>query len=368
MNGACCEPGVKTLRALMLVSDWVDNALRADVAAGRRPCPEYLYLERDHGVEIFDWSRLGGTRRGRSVGQSLHHVAVALQRVRDFDVVFSDGEHLGIPLALAMRASRVTRPHLVIGHHLTTRAKRLLFRLLRWERPMTQMTRILVHSRQQLERARQQLRVAPQQVAFVPYSVDVEFWQPLPTTEESLIVSAGQDHRDYLTLAQACGGLGERVFVARGSRHSPRASARMPDSWPDNFETGFVDYQALRSWYARAQVVAIPLVPTDFQAGVTTLLESMAMGKATVVSGTNGQADIVEDGVSGILVAPGDAGDLRRAVRYLIQHPRDRARLARNARGAVCAAYDLRRYAASLAQHLNELAGALTPVRERAWL
>jgi hypothetical protein len=47
-------------KTLMLVSQWAGSQLRADVAAGLRPCPEFLRLEAEHGVELLDWSRLPG--------------------------------------------------------------------------------------------------------------------------------------------------------------------------------------------------------------------------------------------------------------------------------------------------------------------
>jgi glycosyltransferase involved in cell wall biosynthesis len=106
---------------------------------------------------------------------------------------------------------------------------------------------------------------------------------------------------------------------------------------------------ALRDWYARAAIVVVPLLPNDFQAGVTTLLEAMAMGKAVVVSATEGQRDIVVDGQTGILVPPGDEASLRDVLRRLLADPAERARLGQNARCAVIEQFSLDRYAYALA-------------------
>ncbi len=342
-------------QVLMLVSDWADAQLRADVAATHRPCPEYLRLERDHGVEVLDWSRLGGRRPRRSARQSLRHVLAALQRLKGVDVLFSDGEHVGIPLALAMMVMSPRRaiPHLMIGHHLTTRSKRAL---LRFSRAHRSITRIVVHSRCQLERAEQQLSIPASRIAFVPYFADTDFWQPLPLPEEDLIVSAGQEHRDYLTLARACAGFSERVFVARGSTYSPHAASSTPEERAGHLEFGFTDQRSLRRWYSRAAVVVVPLLSNDFQAGVTTLLEAMAMAKPVIVSATAGQRDIVEDGFTGMTVPPEDAGELRRAIRHLMTHSEERTRLGRNARRAVQERFNLSVYAGRLAEHLRVMA------------
>jgi glycosyltransferase involved in cell wall biosynthesis len=339
--------------ALMLVSAAADARLRHDVAEGVRPRPEYLVLESDHGVELLDWSRLPGTGRGRSGWRSAVHVGAALRALDHHDVVFSDGEHIGIPLALALRALGITTPHLVLGHHLTTRHKAALIRNLAAHQGMT---RILVHSSRQRELAHQQLGIPAAKLDYVPYYADTEFWCPTGAAEEPLVVAAGREHRDYATLAEACDGLQARVFVAAGSIHSPRATSREPVQWPSNFDHGFADYRKLRDLYARASVVVVPLVETDFQAGVTTALEAMAMGKAVIVTATRGQSGVVHDGLTGITVPPGDVAELGDAVRHLLENPSERRRLGWSAREAIIDGYGVEAYAGRLAGHLADLA------------
>lgn len=339
-------------RYLMLVSARAEARLREEVGLGRRPCPEYLRLEQRHSVELLDWSGLRSDASGRSVGLSVAHARTALRRLERVDAVFSDGEHVGVPLALAMRLKGLSTPHLMLGHHLTTRAKRRVFRLLR---PQARISRVLVHSRRQLELAATELEIPRQRLAFVPYGVDVDFWSPTGTKEEKLVVSVGREHRDYATLARACSRLPGRVFVAAGSLFSPSAPQDQPESWPDNFEVGFAEPINLRDWYARASLVVVPLVPNDFQAGVTVILEAMAMAKAVVVTATAGQRDVIEDGMTGLLVPPNDESALRQAVTHLLADPRERRRLGDNARQSVQWQFGLDRYADRLAQHLDDI-------------
>ncbi len=338
---------------LMLVSARADGRLRDEVQGQARPRPEFLHLAQTYGVELLDWSQLPAGPNGRSHRQSVRHVIAALRRLKDYEVVFSDGEHLGIPLSLAMRRLGITTPHLTIGHHLTTATKKPFFR---WLGADQRISRILVHSRNQLELAQRRLGISGARLAYIPYFVDSAFWRPRPDPEDSLIVSAGLEHRDYLTLARACSGLPERVLIASGSLHSPRARCRMPEVLPPGFEIGFATYGTLRGWYARASLVVIPLMQNDFQAGVTSLLEAMAMGKAVIVTATDGQGDVVEHGVTGLLVPPSDAGELRRVIRWLLAHPAERARLGANARRAVENEFSLEKYTSRLAAHLREVA------------
>lgn len=338
----------------MLVSQAASSALRADVADGRLPCPEYIRLEAEHGVELLDWSRLPMPVRRRTTAGSLIHVVAAMRKLDRFDVVFSDGEHVGAPLGLGIASRRPGMPHLMLGHHLTTAAKRRFFKVFRPERGIT---RILMHSRRQVDVAQRELRLAPASLAFLPYFADPDFWAPRGGGEEDLVATAGREHRDYATLAGACFDLPLRVAVAAGSFHSPRAPWLPPKRWPANFELlQLLSRIALRDLFARARVVVVPVLNTDFQAGVTTLLEAMAMGKAVVVTATDGQRDIVEDGETGILVPPGAVREMRDAVRRLWANPRERARLGSNARAAVQSRFSLGAYASAVAAHLDELA------------
>jgi glycosyltransferase involved in cell wall biosynthesis len=336
----------------MLVSDRVD-ARRDLVRRGLRPCPEYLRLEERHGVELLDWSRLGDWAVGRTARVAVAHAAAGLRRASEFEAVFSDSEHVGVPLALGMRTRGPSRPHLMLGHHLTNGSKPRLFR---WLRPQARISRVLVHSRRQVEVVPSRLGISRDRLRFQPYFADSDFWAPRPPSSEALVLSVGREHRDYVTLAAASRDLPVQVFIAAGSLFSPSASHTQPETWPANVTSEFADHCTLREWYARAALVAVPLVPTDFQAGVTTILEAMSMARPVVVSATEGQRDVVEDGVTGVMVPPGDAHALREAIERLLADPAERARLGANARAAVEERFSLDVYASSLARHLEELA------------
>ena len=343
--------------ALMLVSARADEKLRHEVANHERPRPEYLVLEASHGVDLLDWSRVPGANGagGRSKVRSAAHVAAALRQARTHSVILSDGEHVGIPLAWALRGLGIANPHLVIGHHLTTPAKSPLMRHLGAHEGMT---RILVHSNMQLMLAQRDLGVPAAKLAFIHYYADADFWHPADRPEERLVVTAGHEHRDFVTLAAACSDVDARVVVAAGSIHSPGSDVRLPAGWPPNFELRFESYRALRDLYSRASVVVVPVVETDFQAGVTTMLEAMAMGKAVIATATSGRSGVVRDGVTGLSVPPNDPAALRRAITKLLDSPAERRRLGRAARKAVIAEFSVEGYARQLAEHMEDLAAS----------
>jgi glycosyltransferase involved in cell wall biosynthesis len=341
------------MRTVMLVSANADRDARLEIEAGARPVPEFIALERDYGVRLLDWSRLK-IEPGRSASRSLRHAAAGLRAAAGADAIFSDGEHVGIPLGIALKAIGPTRPHVVLGHHLTSRSKPWMLRWLRH----AGITRVLVHSRAQLKIAIEALGFTPSSAAFVPYYADARFWRPQADRPESLIVSAGREHRDYATLAAAVKDLPLQTVIAAGSLFSPAAPCRLPAVMPANISVGMRGPRALRALYAQAEVVVVPLIPSDFQAGVTTILEAMAMAKPVVVTATDGQRDIVIDGETGVLVPAGDAPALKAELQRLLAHPADRRRLGANAREAVLARFDLPIYAAALYRHLVDVARA----------
>ncbi len=102
-------------------------------------------------------------------------------------------------------------------------------------------------------------------------------------------------------------------------------------------------------------------MPNDFQAGVTVILEAMAMGKPVVVTATAGQRDVIVNGITGVLVPPSDPRTLHDVVSFLLDTPRERRRLGANAREAARTRFSLDAFADALAGHLREISGQ-TPV------
>jgi len=343
------------MRALMLVSASADASLRDAVARGDRPCPEYLRLEETHGVELLDWSRLPSRPRSRSVGTSLTHVRAALRRVRDFDVVLSDGEHVGIPLALALAQRHDDLRHVVIGHHLDTPAKRRVFRTLR---PARGIDRILVHSRNQLPLLHRALGIPAECLHVVPYGVDTDFWSPQGTPEEQdLVVSVGREHRDYETLLAALPE-SARLTIADGSAFSPNANRKSPTQWPADVVRRAFEPLALRELYDRAAVVVVPVIETSFPAGITTLVEAMSMGKPVIATGTSGLACVVPDDAA-IVVPPGDHETMARELAALLSSPDKRHALGIAARTFAERVHDLDAYG-------NELVGQIANSHRRS--
>lgn len=338
-------------RGVMLVSARADAALRDEVAAGLRPMPEYLVLHRDHGLSLLDWGRLRPEPRARTVTSSLRHAAAGWKAL-DTTAVLSDGEHLGLPIAAARALRPQAATHVVIGHHLTTTAKRRLLALPGLSRGID---RVVVHSSHQRDLLVDGTPLDDDSVVLVRYGVDTAFWSAPSTAsmQSQLVVSAGREHRDYRTLAQAVSRLDVDVFVAGGSTHSPSSTSRLPAPWPSTIARQTVGPVSLRERYADATVVVVPLVETDFPAGITVVLEAMSMGKAVVVSETAGMRGAVADPDAVCWVPPGDASALRHELQGLLGDESGRAALGQRARAAAERQHDVHRFAAEVAACLR---------------
>jgi glycosyltransferase involved in cell wall biosynthesis len=358
-------------RVLLVVS--ADRA----AAVRKQPAPrkDYQLLAETLPADVVDLADLARaplpTRLiARLLGKPAGQAWLAFGGRNRYDAVLTDGEHIGLPLAVLLKLARARTTHVTIGHRVSAGKKRAFFR---WLRVQTHIDRLVLHATRQYELAATDLSVPAKQLVLLPYQVDTSFWRPLPVVEERLVSSAGLELRDYPTLMRAVSGLDAQVVIGAASHWSKRANTATGDV-PPNVRVESFDYAQLRELYARSALVVVPLFETDFQAGITTILEAMAMGKPVVVTHTEGQTDIVEDrrhttrgavprrrppsmlrpfaeraGVdlepTGLYVLPNDPDALRQAIEYLLDHPEERHRLGAAGRRTVEALMTVEQFA-----------------------
>ena len=333
---------------LLITSDDCETA-RRQVQAGKSPRQDYLELAEALDADVLDCSAVRADpmarRLDRIIRRGTGHAWLASRMLAQYDAVFSDGEHIGLPLGILLAGKRHRCRHVMIGHGLSARKKRLLAP---WARKG--IDALIVHCSRQLEFVIHTLRVDPGQVYLLPYQVDEEFWRPQPGREELLIVSCGMEQRDYPTLIDAVRDLPVGVCIAAMSHWSRDRNRLKGKKLPANATVGGYDYAQLRDLYGQARFVVVPLVDGDFPAGIATILEAMAMGKAVIVTRTRGQRDTVvgplwsasqkvwpaegpsPDDCTGIYVPPGDAQALHSAIVYLLERPELATVLGGNAR------------------------------------
>lgn len=283
-------------------------------------------------------------------------VACFAQRRRRV-VVFTDGEQVGMPYAALCWLTRRRPRHVMIGHRLSASKKVLVHRLLRLQR---RIDAVVVYASEQQRFAIERLGYRPDQVVLHPFMVDTSFWH-LPNVTRAarprpMLCAVGQELRDYPTLVEAVRGLDADVVIAAASPWSKRADTSEGLDVPSNVEVRPCDHFQLRQLYADADLVVVPLQETDFQAGITTILEAMAMERAIVCTRTTGQTDTILEGETGRYVPVGDAAALRAAIDDLLADRTEAARLGAAGRRWVCDHADVEGYA-------RDLAGLVRPAR-----
>ena len=123
---------------------------------------------------------------------------------------------------------------------------------------------------------------------------------------------------------------------------------------------GAIGQDELATYYADADVFCLP----SFNEGVpVVLMEAMACALPVVSSRITGIPELVDDGVSGLLVVPGRADVLADALGALAADPVLRTRMGEAGRAKIEAEFDAKRSANLVAARLARLQGAELSVR-----
>jgi glycosyltransferase involved in cell wall biosynthesis len=345
-------------RTLLLIPSVARRGVEHDVAANAHPTMDYYALQSRLDADLADYAVMEADRHplvraarllGRDVALAMHGYV----RADQYEVIFSNGENVGLPLAALLKAKSRRPGHVLIGHRLSARKKQLPFRMLH-----PQMDAILVYAQTQKAYAQDVLGIAPDKLHLIAFHADTSFYHPMPDAPvERRISSAGLELRDYPTLIEAVRGLDVDVRLAAASPWSKRKNETTDRELPANVNARAYGYRELRDLYASSRFVVVPLYETDFQAGVTTILEAMAMGKAVIASSTRGQRDVIQDGVNGLYVPPGDVAALRAAIGDLLASPERAAQLGANARRTMEAQMSLDLWADRIADVVRQAAG-----------
>lgn len=145
----------------------VSADFRTSPPAGQRgPRKDYAVLAASLDAEIVDRAAVDRSRPARMLARVLGVPAaqawLAFRRRHDVRAIVTDGEHIGIPLALLLKLAGASTPHVTIGHRLSAAKKRPFFR---WLRVYTHIDRIALHARRQYELAVEELGVPAERLA-----------------------------------------------------------------------------------------------------------------------------------------------------------------------------------------------------------
>jgi glycosyltransferase involved in cell wall biosynthesis len=158
------------------------------------------------------------------------------------------------------------------------------------------------------------------------------------------------------------------LFIGDGEQRA--AAERIIESSPNKVGATFagrVSHDNVAAHLDACDILVAPHVPasdgSEFFGSPTKLFEYMAMARPVIASRLGQIAEVIDDGENGLLVEPGDADGLRRAIERLARDEATRARLAAAARRTVIDRYTWQRNAARVFDRFKVWAGLRAPSR-----
>lgn len=334
-----------------------DEELRRQVAADL--VPDAVSIDDAIGATLIDdryFAALPGLR-GRILRELPRPIAQSLEvllRGRHYDAVLTWSDPPAIKIAASIRFWRRRPAHVAILMWPSKPKKAIPLRLLQ-----RAIDRIVVPSPLQRRFLEVDLGFPAERFVDVQFGVDANFWRPMPGSGES-ICSVGQEMRDYRTLVEALTPLGIPCHIAAGSGIFGLTN----DKWwretvgeqglPSEITIGNKSFAELRELYSRSRFVVVPLLPSNSDNGVSTILEAFAMGKCVICTDTAGQVGILEHGVNCLRVPPFDVEALRSAILELWNDPAKCDRLGAAGRQLVEAGHTNEHWVAGLRRALDE--------------
>lgn len=325
------------MKALIVAAGRFGEGMADKIAAGREPRLDVFELQKALGSRALDFGDVDRSRRPdvltirKTLGLSAAAAYLALVERNEADAFFTTGEDIGLPLAMLLKARGVRASHTMIAHTLAPLKKRVFFKA----GAASRLDKVLCYASTE-ERLMDKLGLPAHAVQRFNYHADEHFFCPQDgiSEESDVICSAGQLLRDNDTLIAATVGLPVKVRVAAGS---PWISKEMRPSsaLPDNVDWRKYNRFDLRALYARSALAVVPLLQNEYQTGISTILEMMAMGKCVIATRTHGQVDTIVDNVTGVYVPPGDPTALRAAIERLLSRPEERQRIGAAARAYI---------------------------------
>lgn len=191
--------------------------------------------------------------------------------------------------------------------------------------------------------------------AVIPYGMDLDARPAIspadkPARYEILTVGRLIERKGHAVLLRAFAKLrGQRDDIALTiigeGQERPRLEALIDELALRGTAVlrGRVSDEELERAYARCDIFVLPAIVDaggDTEGLGMVLLEVMRYEKPVVASAVGGITDIVEDGVSGLLVPPADVEALAGALAYLLENPNHARELGQRARRLNAARFD----------------------------
>ncbi|HEX8949120.1 MAG TPA: glycosyltransferase [Dissulfurispiraceae bacterium] len=189
------------------------------------------------------------------------------------------------------------------------------------------VTLFAVWARHEVRDYSREFGIGSEKFAYVPFHTTLDGYA-FEIADEGFVFAGGNGDRDYRVLIEAVRGLDIPVFIAA-------TDTRLFEgiSIPPNVTVKGLSHADFRRKMASCRIAVVPMRGGLLHSGgQQTFLNSMYMGKPTIIIGPKVADGYVEDGRNGMVVDYGDAAGLRSAITLLNRDAGLRERMGASAR------------------------------------
>ncbi len=233
------------------------------------------------------------------------------------DMVWAGSENIGLLLSFM----GLRKPLIVIAHHMKSPLKAKVARFFGVVRRWSGIGYVNEESKNFFQ---QYFKVDPERLFLCESAKYLDRAPECDIRYDGPVVSIGVAKRDYETLIAALSTLpGYQAELFISSKFGDTLANKIHSPLPDTVQIhNWVSEDELIRHYQRTHFVVVPLQDTTHDgAGLNAVLEAAAFQKAVIATDTGGMSALIEDGVNGLLVPPGDVDAWREALRRLCEEP-----------------------------------------------
>lgn len=288
------------------------------------------------------------------------------------DAVYAT-HYKGLELLILLRAIGIFRKPIVVWHHqpiVTPKSKlrewggRLFYR---------GMDRLIFFSQKLVDDSLHSPKANPKRMVVGHWGADLDFYDRMKNQEKDdrfVFIATGKEQRDQHTLIEAFNRTGLPLKLYIGINPDPTVPNPNLDAVRSYKPAANIDVREICGLLpyeialdvAKAQCVAICCKHTRYTAGLTTVVEALALGLPMVCS-RNPQIPIDFDREGcGISVEYGDVEGWQRATSYLASHPDEARRMGERGRLIAEERFNDRQCASEVAAVLKEAAAQNKPL------
>ncbi|HZV03989.1 MAG TPA: glycosyltransferase [Gemmataceae bacterium] len=250
------------------------------------------------------------------------------------------------------------KPHVLIDCLWYTPSSRLgrSFKSLRLRLAARAVHRFVVWASHEVEDYARAFGLRREQLEYVPFHHTLHNYE-FEVRDDGYLFAGGNYDRDYRTLIDAVRPLDMQVWIA-----SQRRELFADLALPDHVRVEGTTTSGFRQAMAAAKLIVVPMQKGLLHSGgQQTCLNAMYLGKPTIAVGRRWAVDFITDGEDGLIVDYEDPQGLRRAIRWVLDHPDAARRMGERARQRA-AWFTTERCMRAVHDLVTNTAGAIPPL------